>query len=113
MAAASSYARAMGEQDRVNHRIGGSLAKRVTAAGYDWGTAAENLASGQPDFGSALAGWKRSSGHRANLLNPDAREIGIAAVAAGPRRRTYWALILAAPRPQRSVAGPFAIGFIR
>jgi uncharacterized protein YkwD len=107
IAAAANYARVMGERQRVNHRIGGSLAKRVTAAGYDWGTTAENLASGQPDLGSALNGWKRSQAHRQNLLNPAVTEIGIGAVSAGSRN--YWALILAAPRPQRSAAGPFAM----
>ena len=43
MQAAADYARAMGERDKINHRIGGTLAKRVSAAGYDWGATAENL----------------------------------------------------------------------
>src|SRR5687767_7575734 len=37
MQAAANYARSMGERDKINHRIGGTLAKRVSAAGYDWG----------------------------------------------------------------------------
>ena len=58
-----------------------------------------------------MAGWKASSGHRKNLLNPYATEIGIAAVAtpAGSKKRTYWALILATPRPEPGPGGPFIV----
>lgn len=113
--AAADYARAMGREDRVSHRIGGSLGRRVTASGYDWGVAAENLAAGQPDLAAALDGWKRSAQHRQNLLSPQVTSIGIAAVAtsAGSKNRNYWALILAAPRPEPVRAGPFALGFGR
>lgn len=113
--AAADYARAMGREGRVSHRIGGSLGRRVTASGYDWGVAAENLASGQSDIASALDGWKRSAPHRQNLLNAQVTSIGIAAVSAsgGGKSRNYWALILAAPRPEPVLAGPFALGFAR
>ncbi len=112
--AAGAYARVMGQRDRINHRIGGSLGRRVTAAGYEWGAAAENLAAGQPNLDAALADWKTSAGHRKNLLNPLVTEIGIAAVAApaGSGKRTYWALILAAPRPERIAAGPFGMELV-
>lgn len=115
MDAARSYARVMGQTDRVNHRIGGSLVKRVTAAGYEWGAVAENLAAGQPNLDAAFSAWKASAGHRQNLLNPLVTEIGIAAVAApaGSGSRNYWALILATPRPERVMAGPFAMGLAR
>lgn len=115
MQAAASYARAMGEADRIGHGIGGSLPKRVSAAGYDWGAAAENLAAGYSSLDDAMAGWKASAGHRRNLLNVHVTEIGIAAVAtpAGSRQRSYWALILAAPQPQRAVAGFRVMELIR
>jgi uncharacterized protein YkwD len=111
MQAAASYARAMGERDRINHRIGGALPARVGAVGYDWAALAENLGAGYASLDHAIEGWKRSAGHRANLLNRQATEIGIAAVATSPgaKYRTYWALILAAPRPERTPAGPFAM----
>jgi uncharacterized protein YkwD len=109
--AAARYARAMGERDRINHRIGGSLPSRVSAAGYDWGAVAENLGAGYAGLNDAITGWKRSPGHRKNLLSPYATEIGIAAVAtpAGSKRRNYWALILAMPRPQPVTSGPIAM----
>ena len=94
---------------------GGSLPKRVTAAGYHWGAAAENLGAGYSSLNDVISGWKASAGHRRNLLNPNVTEIGIAAVATPPgsKHRNYWALILAAPQPDRVVAGPFGMGLVR
>jgi uncharacterized protein YkwD len=111
MQAAASYARAMGERDRISHRIGGSLPSRVSAAGYDWGAAAENLGAGHASIDDVLAGWRRSAGHRQNLLNPHVTEIGIAAVAtpAGATHSSYWALILASPRPAPGTQGAIAM----
>jgi hypothetical protein len=115
MAAASDYARAMGTRDKIGHTIGGSLPKRITAAGYDWGAAAENLGAGYSSLNDVISGWKASAGHRRNLLNPNVTEIGIAAVATPPgsKHRNYWALILAAPQPDRVAAGPFGMGLVR
>jgi uncharacterized protein YkwD len=39
---------------------------------------AENIAMGYSDSGKAMFGWLRSSGHRANILNPRYRYIGVA-----------------------------------
>jgi len=115
MQAAAAQARAMGERDRIGHGVDGSLGRRVNAVGYAWGAAAENLGAGYPDLESAIAGWRNSAGHRQNLLNTYVTEIGVAAVAtpAGSRHRAYWALILAAPRPQPVAAGPFATGAVQ
>jgi uncharacterized protein YkwD len=40
---------------------------------------AENIAMGQPDSSEAVRCWMCSSGHRANILNPNHRRIGVAA----------------------------------
>jgi uncharacterized protein YkwD len=40
---------------------------------------AENIAMGQPDSSEAVQAWMNSSGHRANILNPGHRRIGVAA----------------------------------
>ena len=40
---------------------------------------AENIAMGQRDSSEALSSWMNSSGHRANILNPGHRRIGVAA----------------------------------
>ena len=115
MAAAADYARAMGTRDKISHGIGGSLPKRITAVGYDWGAAAENLGASYGSLNDVISGWKASAGHRKNLLNPNVTEMGIAAVATPPgsKHRNYWALILAAPQPDRVAAGPFGMELVR
>src|SRR3989344_5298049 len=51
----------------------------VTAAGYTYITVGENLALGNFDGDEALVqAWMDSPGHRANILNPDFLEIGVA-----------------------------------
>jgi uncharacterized protein YkwD len=40
---------------------------------------AENIAMGQPHSSEAVRSWMGSSGHRANILNPGHRRIGVAA----------------------------------
>jgi len=40
---------------------------------------AENIAMGQPHSSDAVRAWMNSSGHRANILNPGHRRIGVAA----------------------------------
>jgi len=39
----------------------------------------ENIAMGQNSSGEVLNSWMNSSGHRANILNPSYRRIGVAA----------------------------------
>jgi uncharacterized protein YkwD len=110
MQAAAEQARAMGERDKLSHSSGGSLARRVSGVGYDWGATAENIGAGYSSLEAVMAGWKASSGHRKNLLNPRVTDVGIAAVATPPgsKKSSYWALILAMPRPEAVAAGPFA-----
>jgi uncharacterized protein YkwD len=40
---------------------------------------AENIAMGQHDSGEVVRAWMNSSGHRANILNPFHRRIGVSA----------------------------------
>ncbi|KAL3665508.1 hypothetical protein V7S43_009543 [Phytophthora oleae] len=47
---------------------GTSITDRVSEAGYDWGSVAENIAAGQPDVDSVMKTWMNSPGHRANIL---------------------------------------------
>jgi uncharacterized protein YkwD len=50
---------------------------------------AESIAMGQPDAASVLVTWMNSSGHRANILNPGHRRIGVAAYQT-PEGVIYW-----------------------
>ncbi len=87
----------MAKATTMSHTIAGELGPRVTAAGYQWSTVAENIAFGQRSYEEAVEGWINSPPHRKNLLNPNVTEVGFA-VTTGPDGRQYWTNILAAPR---------------
>jgi uncharacterized protein YkwD len=50
---------------------------RMTAVGYLWNSLGENVAAGQSTPQSVMDSWMGSSGHRANILSTDFREVGI------------------------------------
>jgi Cysteine-rich secretory protein family len=112
-ALAAKQAHAMAASGVMDHSVYAPFAQRISA--YGTAAAAENIAMGTTSFAQTLAIWKASSGHNANLLMGSARRIGIAS--ASGHGRTYWALILAAPRETKrkgfvEVAGaaPWASG---
>ncbi len=49
----------------------------------------ENIAMGQHSSGEVLNAWMNSPGHRANILNPGYRRIGVAAYRT-PEGTVYW-----------------------
>jgi uncharacterized protein YkwD len=60
----------------------------------------ENIAAGQPTAEQVVAGWLKSAGHCANLMDPDFSEMGVAfAVAPQRGKAIYWAQLFATPRP--------------
>jgi uncharacterized protein YkwD len=76
--AAQRYARAMALEDNFSHTgpDRSSPWDRMRASDYDFSEAAENLAAGHTSAASALRGWERSRGHRANMLSYRLQEIG-------------------------------------
>ena len=52
----------------------------INNAGYDFIYAGENLAIGYSDSAEVHSAWMNSPTHRANILNPNYREIGVAQV---------------------------------
>lgn len=72
---------------------GTNVGDRVTATGYKWTQASENVAVGQTTPKTVMLGWMNSEGHRKNILNPDSTEMGIAHVG------QYWAQAFGKPRP--------------
>lgn len=48
----------------------------MTAAGYSYHTAGENLAYGFSTAADTITGWMNSAGHRANILNTSFVEVG-------------------------------------
>jgi uncharacterized protein YkwD len=55
-----------------------TLTSRAQYVGYSFGRLAENVALGYPSAETVVEGWVTSKGHRANILNRDVGETGIA-----------------------------------
>lgn len=92
-AVALVQARAMSESGKVSHDVGGAFSVRV--AKLRTSKAAENIAAGFLSFPETLKQWEDSPGHRANLLMPGARKVGVASVA-NPKSpyRMFWAMVI-------------------
>lgn len=73
-------------------------AQRVKAQGYRPSLTAENIAAGPFDLGQVLGIWDSSPGHRANILLPAVREVGIGHAVAADGRTVFWAAVYANPR---------------
>ena len=99
--AASTHAADMAGYDHVEHvdRTGRTLGTRITGAGYNWSSVAENLAAGRATLDGAIEGWlSSSSGHCENLMRASVTQMGLSCQRrAGTRYTTYWALELARP----------------
>ncbi|EFC82489.1 CAP domain-containing protein [Parafrankia sp. EUN1f] len=74
-----------------------SVADRVRAAGYDYSVVAENIAAGQRTAREVVAGWMDSPGHRANILRPQVRQLGVGRVEGG-EYGVYWTQVFGSPR---------------
>ena len=100
--AAAAHATDMAAQNYFSHTSadGRSLGDRVGATGYAWTSLGENIAAGYPDIDTVIAGWMRSDGHCANLMNPAFDEVGLACApgAADSTYRQYWTQVLARAR---------------
>jgi uncharacterized protein YkwD len=75
----------------------------VTSAGYNYLTVGENLAMG--DFTSdqdLMNAWMASPGHRANILNPDFIDIGVAVATGTYQGNVVWMAVQEFGRPASS-----------
>ena len=91
--AAAGHATDMADNNYFSHtgRDGASPAQRVTRAGYRYRMTGENIAAGQMTPEEAVAGWVRSPGHCANLMNGGYSEMAVAhAVNARSDMGVYW-----------------------
>lgn len=92
-AVALRQAQAMASSGTISHSAAGSFASRV--AGLRKSRAAENIAAGFVSFTETLKQWQESAGHRANLLMPGAKKVGVASVAnARSPYRMFWAMVI-------------------
>jgi uncharacterized protein YkwD len=71
---AQGWTDAMVSSGQFTH--GTNFASRITAAGFSWRSAGENIATGFPTPNSVVHGWMGSTGHCQNILNPTYRSVG-------------------------------------
>jgi uncharacterized protein YkwD len=93
---AQSYAEYMANANFFSHTgpDGSNVTARAEKAGYtSWVFLAENLAAGQPTPDRVVQAWMNSPTHRANILAPEAKEVGLGhAFNPNARFGNYWAL---------------------
>lgn len=77
--AAQTHSQDMATQDFFAHtgKDGSSVGDRVSKAGYNWRTVAENIAVGQRTPSAVVKSWVNSPGHRKNILNTTIKDIGV------------------------------------
>jgi len=92
-AAARDHSEDMGVQDYFSHTSldGRTVGDRLVDAGYYYNTYGENIAAGQTTPEVVMNSWMSSSGHRANILNPNFCDIGVGYVyVPGSSYGHYW-----------------------
>ncbi len=102
MAEAQRFSGIQASLGRLSHRgvDGTNAGQRLHRAGYRWSFWGENLAAGQENADAAVAAWMASPSHRANVMNPKARQIGIGHIlrAGDPARYfDYWVMEVGRP----------------
>lgn len=95
--AARRHAEDMAKKKYFSHmsKDGSNFTDRVSKAGYNWQTVAENIAYGYTQPEDVVLAWKQSNGHCQNMMNPNFNEMG------GARQGRYWVQELGAPMPKR------------
>lgn len=90
MAAARGHAENMAKQDKLDHVLDDKQpADWVKDAGYTYSMVGESVARNQKDPAAVLEAWLNSENHKANILNTEYAEIGVA-VAKNAKGEPYW-----------------------
>ena len=96
--AARGHAANMAKQDKLEHDLDGkTAADRVSAAGYTFARAGENIGWNARTPKDAVAGWMESPPHRGNILTREFTEVGVG-TARNEKGEPYWVQVFAAPR---------------
>ena len=96
-AAATAHSKDMVAERFFAHEnlLGQSPFERIRDAGYDFTWAGENIAWGagrdRPTPRSIMDGWMNSPGHRANILRPQFRHLGLGIVPEAPQLLSFGA----------------------
>lgn len=103
-AAAQKHSVDMALNDFFGHTgsTGSQLGDRISSEGYKWSYCAENVYAGGSTPEDAVQGWMNSTGHRDNILSPNATEIGVgyyflADDTGQINYNHYWTQVFAAP----------------
>ncbi|WP_245643225.1 CAP domain-containing protein [Roseateles chitosanitabidus] len=101
--AADGHAQDMATKNYFSHdsQDGRSFSDRITAAGYSWSAAGENIAAGQANVEAVMNAWINSPGHCANLMSANYVNVGVAcrpAASSSNSYSKYWVMDLAKPR---------------
>lgn len=94
-AVAEGHGRDMAKKGFFSHKgsNGSSVGQRAKRKGYRYCLIAENIAKGQRTPQEVMQSWISSKGHRTNLLQRKAREIGVIRQAGN-----IWVMVIGAPR---------------
>ena len=97
--AAQLHSDDMADRNYFDHQTpeGSRMTDRADAFGYRWRLLLENIAAGQDNPADAVAGWMKSSEHRAAILNASGRDTGMGHSYRTPDdggMRHYWTLLI-------------------
>lgn len=81
-----------------NSPTGSTMVSRVNAVGYRYSTIGENIAAGSSTASATMTQWMNSPGHRANILNPNFRELGVGYGPSNDQYRYYWTQVFGTAR---------------
>jgi uncharacterized protein YkwD len=95
-AAAATHATDMAGNNFFAHTgsDGSSVSDRATAAGYVWTKIGENIGLGNVSADDMMDLWMNSTEHRANILDPDFTELGVATDDSGTK---LWVQVFGRP----------------
>jgi|GEM_PF-544296 len=81
---------------------GSSMSSRIRATGYQFSSAAENIARGQDSVQSVMNAWLNSPGHCANIMRASVSQLGVGfAIGTSPNgfEQIFWTQNFARPIP--------------
>ncbi|MDQ3239295.1 MAG: CAP domain-containing protein [bacterium] len=92
--AAQDYATSMAELNFFSHtgKDHSTFVRRISSAGYtNFKWVGENIAAGQTTPQAVMQAWMNSQGHKANILNVKAQDIGVGyAYSSSSTYKRYW-----------------------
>ncbi|MGW7553880.1 CAP domain-containing protein [Streptomyces rimosus] len=97
--AAQRHSGHMARDDSLSHRErgGSGPGNRLSAVGYDWRRAGEDIARGQRGAAEVVRDWVRSPEHRVVLTDCAFRHAGVGIDTGTDGRGPWWTLLLAVP----------------